>query len=285
MVVFELFDVDLDDVADLEVGHVLEFGARDGAFGLEGDVDEHFLVVDLEDGALHDLAGLEAGHGVEVLVNAFAFRGAAFETGFGGFDFLEDGFVAVGDLFGHFLFLRFLDRLRAHHFRATDDPVYLLFDGERSGVDLLGAFGLAEGGGRARTVDAVAFEQVGLHFFQSRGDARVRELRQAPFGPDPRVRHHVELEVRMGEDGGSDVPPVEDAGMGRGDLALQLDHLLADAGMDAARRDGGRHLGGADLLRARDSIDQNVPLGVETDFGFAEQLHQSLFVVAGDPVR
>ncbi len=64
--VFEVLEQDLDLVAGLEVRVVLELLERDGAFGLEADVEHHEVVADLEHRGLHDLPFLDRGQGAVV---------------------------------------------------------------------------------------------------------------------------------------------------------------------------------------------------------------------------
>ena len=54
--VLQVLEQDLDLVTGLEVGHVLEFFQRDGALGLEADVEHHDVVADTLHLRLHDLA-------------------------------------------------------------------------------------------------------------------------------------------------------------------------------------------------------------------------------------
>jgi len=58
LLVLEVLEQDLDLVARLEIGHVLELLERDRPFGLEPDVEDHEVLADLEDARLDDLAFL-----------------------------------------------------------------------------------------------------------------------------------------------------------------------------------------------------------------------------------
>ena len=54
--VFELFDQDIDFVADLDGLDVVELGGGDDAFAFVADIDEDFLGTDFDDGAFDDFA-------------------------------------------------------------------------------------------------------------------------------------------------------------------------------------------------------------------------------------
>ncbi len=57
-----MLEQDLDLVADLEVGMILELFERNGALGLEADVEHDHVVADLQDRGLDDLAFFDRGH-------------------------------------------------------------------------------------------------------------------------------------------------------------------------------------------------------------------------------
>jgi hypothetical protein len=61
-----VLEQDLDFIARLELGHVLELLERDGALGFEADIEHHHVVADLEDPGLHDLALVDGGEGALV---------------------------------------------------------------------------------------------------------------------------------------------------------------------------------------------------------------------------
>ena len=57
--VFGVFDKDIDRIAELDVGEVLEFGGGYDAFGLAADIHKDFLGSDFNNGTANDLAGLK----------------------------------------------------------------------------------------------------------------------------------------------------------------------------------------------------------------------------------
>ena len=66
-------DENIDGVADIEVGFLAggdEFLQRHTAFGFQADIDQHFFVIDLNDGAL-DNAAFEATFGAEGFFQEF----------------------------------------------------------------------------------------------------------------------------------------------------------------------------------------------------------------------
>ena len=56
LLVFELLDEDINDVADLDGLHVGKFDAGDGAFAFVADVHQNFLGADFDDGAFDNFA-------------------------------------------------------------------------------------------------------------------------------------------------------------------------------------------------------------------------------------
>ena len=60
--VLEVLEEDLDFVAGLEVGQVLELFERDRPFGLEADVEDDHVVADPENPGLDDLAFFDRRH-------------------------------------------------------------------------------------------------------------------------------------------------------------------------------------------------------------------------------
>jgi hypothetical protein len=67
--VLQVLEQDLDLVARLEVGHVLELLERDRPFGLEPDVEDHEVVADLQDLGLDNLTLLDRREGAVVHVH------------------------------------------------------------------------------------------------------------------------------------------------------------------------------------------------------------------------
>ncbi len=89
--VLEVLEQDLDLVARLEVGEVLELLERDAALGLEADVEHDEVVADLEHRALDDLAFLDRREGPVVHVQH------PLVVGGGVFVFLVQFRTAVGE--------------------------------------------------------------------------------------------------------------------------------------------------------------------------------------------
>ena len=94
---FELHQQDIDAVADLNRGDVVEFVGRDHTFGLVADIDQHFATADGADDALDDRAGRELAHGGrEGGVHCVIHRAGLIDSGHGSSDCHVKGSETTG---------------------------------------------------------------------------------------------------------------------------------------------------------------------------------------------